>query len=462
MNRRALGRRAFLTGAGGVAIGLPFLEGLPTRSAWAQDKPPVFTLFVVGQNGVVNKNFFPSTNGAFTTASLAGASDIATSVLSPHAQNLLFIKNINYPLRFGKGCGHSEGCVQTLTGLQPGSSGNTAYASGPSADTLIAKALGGPDPLALYSGGKGFIAERISFKAAGAGQVRSADTNPYLLYSKIVGLGGGAPSTPGEPSTDPVAEELATKRKSVNDLVRGQLNRLKNLPELSMADRDRLEQHFQAIRDLEVNMGGMVPSGAVCSTTGLPVSEYEALRTGFAFKSANMEQYIRLHLQALAVAFGCNYSRVATVQWGDGTDGTKYEVPSNAGLGWSFHQISHRMQSDTQSGNNPTAEAAHHEIDTLRMRTLLAGLDAFKAHGLEGNAQIVWTNTLADGPSHSAHGVPMIVWGSGGGYLKQGTLIDAAGTVNNKVLNTLMAAATRDVTMTAPVIGSGTFDAMAV
>ena len=465
MNRRSINRRAFLTGAGTVAIGLPFLEGLPSRSAWAADAAPVFTMFVVAQNGVVGKNFFPSATGALTTAGLAGATDIATSVLSPHAANLLFLKGLNYVNPGPKSCGHAEGNVQTLTGLAPGSTGNTAYAAGPSADTLIAKALGGSDPLALYSGSKGFIAERISFKAAGAGQVRSADVNPYLLYSKVVGLTGGAAAPaamPGAtaPTTDPVAQELANKRKSVNDLVRGELKSLMNMSVLSAADKQRLDQHFQAIRDIEVTMGGMAPTGAVCSMDGIPVDKYTALASGFAFKAAQMEDYVKLHLQIMAVAFGCNYNRVATLQWGDGTDGTKYDVPSNSGLGWTFHQLSHRIQSDSASGNNPTAEAAHHEIDTLRMKSFLVGLDAFKAHGLQDHAQIIWTNTIADGPSHSTRGVPMIIWGSGGGYLKQGTYVDTAGTANAKVLNTIMAAATRDKAATAPAIGSGTYDAM--
>jgi hypothetical protein len=462
MKRRAINRRAFLTGAGGVAVGLPFLESLPTRSAWAQDKPPVFTFFVVAQNGVVAKNFFPGSPGELTTAGLAGAGDIATSVLSPHASNLLFIKNINYPLRFGKSCAHAEGNVQTLTGLAPGSAGNTAYSAGPSADTLIAQALDAGDPLALYSGPKGFIAERISFKAAGAGQVRSADTNPYLLYSKVVGLAGSAPTMPGEtPVMNPMAEELVRKRKSVNDLVREQLNDLKNMSVLSAADKQRLDQHFQSIRDIEVIVGPSTgPTEAVCSSDGVPLDEYEALKSGFRFQETKMEDYVRLHLQIMALAFGCNYSRVASLQWGDGTDGTKYQVPSNDGLGWTFHQLSHRIQSDSASGNNPTAEAAHHEIDAVRMKTLLAGLDAFKAHGLANNAQVVWTNTIADGPSHSAHGVPMIIWGNGGGYLKQGSLVDANGTGNAKVLNTIMAAATRDATASPPTIGSGEFDGM--
>jgi hypothetical protein len=458
VNRRLVNRRAFLTGAGTVALGLPFLEGLPSRSAWAADASPVFTFFVVGQNGVVGKNFFPSATGALTSEGLKSAG-VATSVLSDHAANLLFLKGINYP-KGVQSCGHAEGNVQTLTGLAPGSTGNGAYAAGPSADTLIAKALG-EEPLALYSGAKGFIAERISFKGAGAGQVRSADVNPYILYKKVVGLAGTGttPTMPGTtPTVDPIAQELANKRKSVNDLVRAELNSLKAMSALSDADRKRLDQHFQSIRDLEVNMDNMTPVGAACGTEGLPKDKYEALMSGFSFKGAQMEEYVKLHLQIMAVAFGCNFSRVATLQWGDGTDGTMYDVPSNKGLGWSFHQLSHRIKSDSATGNDPTAEMAHHEIDEERMKSFLVGLNAFKAHGLQDHAQIVWTNTIADGPSHGTRGVPMIVWGSGGGYLKQGTFLDTAGTANNKVLNTLMAAATAG--KTTPVIGSGTYDAM--
>ena len=67
---------------------------------------------------------------------------------------------------------------------------------------------------------------------------------------------------------------------------------------------------------------------------------------------------------------------------------------------------------------------------------------------------LVWTTTIADGPSHSMSGVPMIIWGSGGGFLKQGTFIDAASANNSKVLNTIMAAATRDKGASPPTIGS--------
>lgn len=457
-----MNRRNFLRGAGTVAVGLPFLEGLPERSAWAADAVPVFTLFAVAQNGVVGKGFFPSAVGALTKEGLQGATDKATAVLAPHAANLLFIKGINYTKGGPQSCGHAEGNVQTLTGLAPGSTGNSAYAAGPSADTAIAKVVNpsGGDPFALYSGTKGFIAERISFKGAGAGQVRAADTNPYTMYSKVIGLAGtGTGTTTPTTTVDPVMQELAVTRKSVNDLVRGELNSLMGMSALSSADKQRLKHYFDTIRDTEIKMDVM--AGAACSKTGFPMDKYEALRTGFAFKGTMMEDIVKLHLQLVGLAFGCNYNRVGTLQWGDGTDGTKYDVPSNSGLGWSFHQLSHRIMSDSASGNNPTAEAAHHEIDTLRMQSLLVGMDAFKAHGLEKNSMLVWTNTIADGPSHSMNGVPMIIWGSGGGFLKQGQYIDAGSANNSKVLNTIMAAATRDKTASPPAFaGSGLLAAM--
>ena len=451
LRKPGVNRRAFLYGAGTLAIGLPFLEGLPERSAWAADKPPVFSLFIVAACGVVGKKFFPDATGPITTSSLAALTDKATSVLAPHAANLLFVKNINFPMGGPTSCGHAQGLCQSLTAAPSLGNANTAYSTGISADMVIAKAVNpnAGDPLTLYAGNKkGYIAERISFRGSGAGQVRAADDNPYTLYSKLVGLtqtGGAA---------DPAAAELLTTRKSVNDLVRSQLTALLNNPKLSAADRQRVQQHFDSIRDAEVTMGNM---GLACSKDGLSTTQLDALKSGLAFKMDGMiEDVAKLHLELVALSFACNFNRVATLQHGEGTDGTKYNVPSNASLGWPFHHISHRVQSDSATGMNPTAEQAHAEIDALRMKTLLHGLDAFKARGLFDKSFIMWTNHVADGPSHSFKNVPHIIAGDAGGYLKQGAYIDAGNVTNNKLFNTLIPAAIRDVNSEIPNFGAGT------
>jgi hypothetical protein len=154
-----------------------------------------------------------------------------------------------------------------------------------------------------------------------------------------------------------------------------------------------------------------------------------------------IEDVAKLHMELVAVAFACNINRVATLQWGDGTDATKYNVPSNQSLGWQFHYLSHRMQSNSASGSNATAEAAHAEVDKLRMETFKAGLDAFAARGLQDKCFVLWTNHVSDGPSHSFKNVPHLIWGNGGGHLKQGEYVQVEkGTTNNKMLNTLITA----------------------
>jgi len=261
--------------------------------------------------------------------------------------------------------------------------------------------------------------------------------------------GGGGTTTP----MDPVAAELANTRKSVNDLVRGEMKSLLGNSALSSADKARLQQHFDAIRDTEIKMN--MAAGAVCSLDGITTSKYDAMKSGFAFNPSQMDEIVKMHLQIVAIAFACGYNRTGTLQWGDGTDGTKYPTTTAMQLGWPFHQISHRIMSDSASGSNPTAELAHHEIDAYRMTTLAASLDVFKQHGLADKAAIVWTNSIADGPSHSTKNVPMIIWGSAGGALKQGAYIDAAGAQNDKILNTIIAASTKDAATPATMLGSG-------
>ena len=453
-HRPTVNRRAFLRAAGTVAIGLPFLEGLPERSAWAAGNAPVFTMFMVAACGVVGNKFFPAAVGPITQASLTAATDKAVSVLAAHADNLMFIKNVNFPLGGPTSCGHAQGLCQSLTAAVPGGSGQSSYSTGISADMVIAKAVNpsAGDPLTLYAGAKNYIAERISFKAAGAGQVRAADLSPYTLYSKLVGL--TTTSSTGATTTDPVAAELVATRRSVNDLVRAELTSLMNNPALSAADTQRLKQHFDAIRDAEVTMSTMATG---CTKDGLSTSQLDALSKGIAFTSNGMiEDVVKLHLELVAMAFACNYNRVGTLQWGDGTDGTKYSVPSNASLGWPFHHLSHRVDSDSATGSNPTAEAAHAEIDVLRMQSLLHGLDAFKARGLQDKSVIMWTNHIADGPSHSMKNVPHIIWGNGGGFLKPGQFIDAGNVTNNHLLNTVITAAIRDKSTDTVNFGLGT------
>jgi hypothetical protein len=443
-NRSRINRRAFLRAGTSIAVGLPFLEGLQERSAWAQSAQPVFSFFIVTANGVVQKQgsdpekFWPTATGTLTKENLqAAASDRCTGLLADHASRLLMVRGVNYPAGLS-GCGHAQGLVQCLTGAKPNGGSNTATSTGPSVDTIIAQQVNakGVDPLTLYSGMKeGFINEKLSFSAAG--QVRSAEGNPYNVYKKLMGLSTGSTGTPA------VVDQLILRRNSVNDLIRAELTDLKGKSVLSTADRDRLDQHFQAIRDMENTMTTM---GMQCSASGLDVTAINAMNSGSAFRTnGKIEDVAKLQMDLVAFAFSCNATRVATLQVGDGTDHTNYTIDGTKYE--KFHYISHRIQGDGTSG--ATIQGAvdqHAKIDRFRMGTFKYLLDKWAtwstANGpLLDHAFAMWTSHVANGPTHSFNNLPIIIAGNAGGYLKQGVYVDAGGTTNNKLYNTLITAA---------------------
>ncbi|HEX2674580.1 MAG TPA: DUF1552 domain-containing protein [Polyangiaceae bacterium] len=459
-HRSRIHRRAFLRGTAGVVLGLPFLESLPERSAWAEGKAPVFSLFICAVDGVVPTRYFPDALGVLTTDGLA-ATEKATSKLSAHAKNLLFVRGIRWP---GNPTGepHAESLCMALTAVPPTSHGSNALAGGPSADWVIArKVQGDTPPLTLYAGQKqGYINERLSFSAVDT--VTPASNNPYELYQKLVGIvsANGTP-TPGAPQAQQL---LLESRKSIHDLVRDDLRALMGNSRMSSADRQRLQQHFDAVRDAEVTMGNMGEEMVRgCAWGGVEISKLDALQTFKYDNNGMIEDVARLQMSLVALAFACNYNRTATLQWGDGTDHTVYHVPSNETLGnWNFNFICHRNQSDGSAGMNPTAEKAHAEIDVVRMQTLAAGLDHFKARGLQDKSFVLWTNAIAECPSDSFRNVPTIIWGDGGGYLKQAAYVDAVNSTNSPLLNTLISAAVQDTGETMENFGDGPAGQLAV
>lgn len=455
--RSRVNRRAFLRGAGGLALGLPFLESMPSRSAWAASEQPVFSLFLCHSCGVVANSFWPNATGPLSAGTMEGR---AVGALAPHADQLLMVGGIRFPGR-NSGCGHAQGLCQAITGADSnGGGGNTATSTAPSADTLIAQAVNpsGLEPLAMYAGLKGgYINERLSFSAAG--QVRSAQGDPFEVYRDLMSLAGNLAAPPGQPA-DPnemeeMIDEMAVRRTSINDLVRDELTRLRAQSVMSQADRERLDRHLEGIRDLETAMGGNAP--VECTDTLVPEGDFQAY-SGRARENGAQEPISLLHMRLAAFAFACNLNRTASLQVGDGTDATVYDVPSNSRR-WGFHFISHRTQSDSATGNDQTAAAAHAEIDVLRMETFKQGLDAFASYtsatgNLLDNSFVLWTNHINDGPAHSFSNIPTIIAGSGGGLLKQGEYVNLggdsggggfgggnSGVTNDRLLNTLKTAA---------------------
>ena len=437
MMKKPIPRRMFLRGAAGVLVGLPLLESLGTgqlplleafgpKKARAQEASFRYAIFMRQGNGVLQQQFWPQTAGMLTQASLEAdaAMNRTVGILAPYATKLTMVHGLKYNYST-TGCGHADGCLQALTATAPnGNNSNNSLATGPSLDWVISQALDAPgsEPVSLYAGAtSSYLGDVILYRAAQ--QRRAGERNPMNAYMRLFGMdAGGSSTTPGGEE----AQRLAVRRKSVNDVVRAQMQAVLGRKELSMGDRMRLDAHFSAIRDVEVEI-----------TSGCSVTELEA------FSANNVDQVVRAHSDILALAMACGKSHAGSLCIGNGNDQTQYTIDGK--VYERFHHISHRVRSDGSDGEAiPNAEALHHDIDKKfagYFKYLVDKLAAVKTPTgtLLDDGVAVWMNDLADGPAHSSRNLPWVLAGGAGGALKTGQYVRGDWTIN-RIHNTIGAA----------------------
>ena len=443
-----ISRRIVLGGLGGALLGLPWLEGWPRRRAWAQAaSTPPFAIFFRQANGVAAaqdtneigqepERFWPTASGPLTAATLA---DRALAELSAHAGRLLVVGNVNMS-NFSYGDGHARGALQVLTAQGPveENQGGNSEANGESLDHRIGRELNGNgnDSLFMYAGQEGGWLGGPCISYRGPGNRRSALTDPYNAYQTLTG--GAVAATPST-----MGSRRSLRQRSINDLVRSQLRELLSRPELSSADRTRLDLHLSSVRDVEVSLACRLDAAQERALSGAS----DGLEDG-----DNVLATARLHMDVAVLAVACGYTRSAAIQVGNGNDGsTRYRDPTTGSLMENYHFISHRRQSNGDDGNIIAgSDLLHHEIDVQFAQTFKYLLDKLAAYELPGGSLLdsgmaIWMNDLGNGPAHGAQNCPVIIAGSAGGVLRQGEyvrILDGSDDSNHaRVLNTIGSAA---------------------
>lgn len=445
-NNSKLSRRWFLKGAGGVTLGLPLLDA--SRARGADPGPLKFALFVVGSNGVAMEDpsregevetFWPTSTGALTVESLQ-AEDTQNGrtlgMLAKYAPRLLLVRGVDQP--YGSaGCDHQSGDNMCLTSARIFGNGNTSLAEGESIDNRIARERNadGREPPTLRAGwrpidGTGFDnAGFISFM--GPRQPRAAEPSPLKAYRRMVGM-----KDPNVPMDDMATARRALQRKSINDMLRGQIQTLMASPALSSDDVKRLQQHFDAVREMEINMNATELDAA--TVAGMEAVEADVL------SMENHPKVLRLHMDLLVFTVTSGYSVTGTLKVGDRIDSHQWSVDGEKQP--QFHMISHRNMSDAAGGANiPNAFDLHRKIDRIHAGEFLYLCDKLAAietptGPLIDQGYTVWTNQMSTG-WHRHDNQPFAIVGSGGGYLSVGQYVDAGGVKLNRMLNTLLSAA---------------------
>jgi hypothetical protein len=452
-------RRRFLRGFGGALVGLPFLDALGARGAGAQAATPVkrFGVFFAC-NGVDMDRWFPNgAYGALTDAHLTGT---ANEALIPHRSKLLFPRGVHMsPRGFDRDGGgaddHGKGMAHKLTAQF--ADDENWLALGPSVDQVIAGQVNpGSDgarrpPLNLMVGRRGNYKGMDYVSYTAAGQAVAGINNPWNAYSEFMNLNNTSP--------DAVAAQMRIlqRRQSVLDLVRTQFDDLKRGP-LSTDDKQKLDAHFTAIREIETGMG---TTGISCLDQSVAdaAAPFEGMATRTLEMEANYPVVANIQVDILAIALACDYTRVATVNFGNGAGGPifKWDGMSHQ---YSHHKLSHGKVRDDCFGDstaNGCEDVAGYEdmlfdIDKWhagKLARLLTKLDSYmEADGKTAldNSCILYTNELSDGKGHSFMDLPYIIAGSCGGYFRQNeyVLLGVDGRAedqrapHNKLLNTIV------------------------
>lgn len=403
--RRLFNRRDFLLGAAATGVVGLTLPILPSFGRAADGQFPKRLVVFFSGNGTIASNWVPqSSNGRLTQLS---------EILEPldrHIDDITVIEGLDLNSAYHKWQpiegfhAHERGIGGILTGqhLQTGDfEAGSGYANGISVDQFIANGMAGQTPLhSLQVGlvsrrhGRGWY-NRDTMVYTGPGQAALMEYNGEKLFDQIFGDG---------PSTPAVYERIRERRGSVLDFLRDDLSRVER--KISRADRQRLEQHHTAFRELETKLEEPLPT---CGSDQAPSVDSWA-------DEANMDTISEIQIRQTVQALACDRTRVAAIQFGKGLGGFSMRC---IGVDSGWHGTSH------EGDHNDTAVHRLTQMNRYIATRFALLLDEMKAvpegdGTLLDNSVVLWVNELGKGNSHSKNDVPIVMAGHLDGFFKPG------------------------------------------
>jgi hypothetical protein len=419
MSHRTLPRRRFLRGLlGGTACGvaLPLLEVFlnPNGTALASGRPlPLrFGTWFWGC-GVTPERWTPARAGRDWEATPE------LRPLAPHRESITILSGFDVLLDGHPNQVHSSGVVGTLTGNAPRVPEEFAQ---PSLDVLIADTIGTATrfrSLELAADGD----PRHSYSRRNTSTVNPAEVSPLALYQRLFGPGFAEPGA-GEFQPDP----RVLLRRSVLSTVREDHARL--LRQLGAADRVRLEDYFDSVRQLERQLELALQPPAPLAACTRPAAPEEG-PTGTEI--GTVEQNHRLLAALLANALACDQTRVFNMVFSNGASQLR-----KAGSSTAHHQYTHEEPVDPALGYQPEAT-----FFVERSLAALAEFIAILSRVPEGdgclldNCVVLAHSETSLAKNHSVAGLPLVLAGRAGGRLRTGLHLAGNGDPVSRVGLTL-------------------------
>lgn len=230
----------------------------------------------------------------------------------------------------------------------------------------------------------------------------------------------------GVMGTDPaVGERLRAERKSVIDLVNGELTRVRTV--MPGVDRERFDAHLDSLRELEMRISQVT---AACEVPVRPSDFTEGEVRNYDM----VHVFTRLQFELMRHALLCDLTRVACFDWPHSEGYGNYMPDEGYRAFGSIHTVAHTMSYDMVGDTTPTDEEraiAREDMANLqnwRSKMLATELLDKLPPDVLDNTLLVWASEMSEGGTHSNRNVPIVmIQGAGfgaftaGRYLKWGS-----------------------------------------
>ena len=340
LRRRQIPRRTFLRGIGGVSLALPALEIMQpsVSSAHGGAAPLRYIIAFCGASlgrrdnkyadgGETTDLFVPDEVGAGYTTKRA------TQPLADHGitDEVSIVSGMRIPYDEGNGVPPGGRRVQfhesTMCPLLTGNAGNSGNDDvvGTTSDQIVGDAIGAGTPhstlpvcvqAASYRGGSGGTRGTLSYRDGPVAPFVS----PRLLFESL--FAGFVPPE-ADPAQRAEAEFQLSRRRNILDLVKADATRL--TAELGAFDRQRIEQHFDQLSDLQnrINELEPLPEGSCV----LPADPGEDPPIGDSTSTSSSSDYdtsaawsdeetrALAHTEMLHMALACDLTRSVAFQY---------------------------------------------------------------------------------------------------------------------------------------------------
>lgn len=409
MTTRRISRRTVLRGTG-AALGLPMLELMTPRASLlaaknqTASKHPLRLAWVFFPNGTNPERWQPESEGKDWEIkdSLEPLREFKSdlTVLSGLAQ-------VN-ARSLGDGPGdHARSAAAFLTGAHPVKTSGANMRVGKSADQIAADYYGRQTRLASIelgteqgraagscdSGYACAYSNNISWKTAT--QPMAKEIDPRLAFERLFGNGAAGASQD---------KKAMAFQRSILDLVADDAKQLRG--RLSGHDRQKLDEYFTSVRDVEQRMERMSEPVSFDVSAQAPKDE----------KPEEIDEHIRLMYDMMVLAFKTDTTRIGTFMLGNEGSNKKYPM---IGVDEGHHHLSHHQNDQDKVKKIAAIDKFFAEQFAYFIRRLKETPEGDGS--LLDNCLIIYGGAIRDGNRHDHHDLPVLMAGRGGGLVSPGS-----------------------------------------